>query len=43
MATTVAELGRIDLLINVAGKQQFVEDIADLSDEQFDETMKTNV
>lgn len=43
VATTVTQLGGIDLLINVAGKQQFVEDITDLSDEQFDETMKTNV
>jgi NAD(P)-dependent dehydrogenase (short-subunit alcohol dehydrogenase family) len=43
IATAVDRLGGMDLLINVAGKQQYVEDIADLSLEQFDETMKTNV
>lgn len=41
--TTVDALGGIDVLANVAGKQQFVEDIADLTTEQFDETYKTNV
>ncbi len=41
--TAVAELGGIDVLVNVAGKQQHVEAIADLSSTQFDETMKTNV
>ncbi|MGB3771581.1 MAG: glucose 1-dehydrogenase [Rhodococcus sp. (in: high G+C Gram-positive bacteria)] len=41
--TTVEKLGGIDLLVNVAGKQMFVEDIADLTSEQFDETFKTNV
>jgi len=41
--TTVAELGGIDVLANIAGKQQYVEDIAQLSTEQFDETYKTNV
>ena len=41
--TTVDELGGIDLLITVAGKQQFVEDLADLTSEQFDATFKTNV
>ncbi|WP_160035347.1 SDR family oxidoreductase [Paenibacillus sp. An7] len=39
----VKELGGIDILANVAGKQQFVEDIADLTTEQFDATFKTNV
>ncbi|WP_460446941.1 SDR family oxidoreductase [Angustibacter aerolatus] len=39
----VAELGRIDVLTIVAGHQQAVEDLADLSDEQFDETYRTNV
>jgi len=43
IATVVEQLGGIDILVNVAGKQQFVEDIADLTPEQFDETMKTNV
>ena len=39
----VDELGGLDVLVLVAGKQQYVEDIADLSPEQFDQTMKTNV
>jgi NAD(P)-dependent dehydrogenase (short-subunit alcohol dehydrogenase family) len=39
----VEQLGGIDLLVNVAGKQQYVEQIADLTAEQFDETMKTNI
>jgi NAD(P)-dependent dehydrogenase (short-subunit alcohol dehydrogenase family) len=43
IATAVEQLGGIDILVNVAGKQQYVEDIADLTSEQFDETMKTNV
>ncbi|WP_322904163.1 SDR family oxidoreductase [Paenibacillus campi] len=41
--TAVRELGSIDILANVAGKQQYVEDIADLTTEQFDHTFKTNV
>jgi NAD(P)-dependent dehydrogenase (short-subunit alcohol dehydrogenase family) len=41
--TTVRELGGIDTVVNVAGKQQFVENVEDLTDEQFDETLKTNV
>lgn len=39
----VSKLGGIDILANVAGKQQFVENIADLTTEQFDATFKTNV
>ena len=39
----VEELGRIDVLVSVAGKQVYVEDIADLTTEQFDQTFKTNV
>lgn len=39
----VEKLGGIDILANVAGKQQFVKDIADLTTEQFDETFRTNV
>jgi NAD(P)-dependent dehydrogenase (short-subunit alcohol dehydrogenase family) len=41
--TTVDELGGIDLLANVAGKQQNQQSIADITTEQFDETFKTNV
>ncbi|WP_432511411.1 SDR family oxidoreductase [Kineococcus sp. SYSU DK001] len=43
VTTTVRELGGIDLIANVAGKQQHVEDIADLTSAQFDETLRTNV
>ncbi|MFE4571122.1 SDR family oxidoreductase [Paenibacillus chitinolyticus] len=43
IATAVEKLGGIDILANVAGKQQFVENIADLTTEQFDATFKTNV
>jgi NAD(P)-dependent dehydrogenase (short-subunit alcohol dehydrogenase family) len=40
---TVAALGGIDIVVNNAGKQQHVEDLLELTDEQFDETFKTNV
>ncbi|MEN2736363.1 glucose 1-dehydrogenase [Microbacterium sp. X-17] len=40
---TVDEFGGLDILVNNAGKQLFCTDLADLPDEQFDETMKTNV
>lgn len=43
IAAAVEKLGGIDILANVAGKQQFVEEIADLTTEQFDATFKTNV
>jgi NAD(P)-dependent dehydrogenase (short-subunit alcohol dehydrogenase family) len=36
-------LGGLDILVNNAGKQQFRETLAEISDEQFDETFKTNV
>jgi NAD(P)-dependent dehydrogenase (short-subunit alcohol dehydrogenase family) len=39
----VAELGGLDIVINNGGKQQHVEQLEDISDEQFDETFKTNV
>jgi NAD(P)-dependent dehydrogenase (short-subunit alcohol dehydrogenase family) len=39
----VHELGGIDVLVSVAGHQQAVEAIADLTTEQFDETFRTNV
>lgn len=37
------ELGGIDVLANIAGKQLAVKDIADLSTEQFEQTFATNV
>jgi NAD(P)-dependent dehydrogenase (short-subunit alcohol dehydrogenase family) len=40
---TVDGLGGLDILVNNAGKQLFCTDLADLPDEQFDQTMKTNV
>lgn len=43
ITSAVEKLGGIDILANVAGKQQFVEDIADLTTEQFDATFKSNV
>ncbi len=41
--TAAKELGGIDILVNNAGKQVFVENIEDLSSEQFEKTFKTNV
>ena len=41
--TTVKELGGLDLLVNNAGKQVSVEDIADLDTEQLRKTYETNV
>lgn len=40
---TVDSLGGLDILANIAGKQVAVDDIADLSTEQFDQTFRTNV
>lgn len=40
---TVQELGGVDILVNNAGKQIYCKDLAELPDEQFDLTMKTNV
>ena len=39
----VEALGGIDILVNNAGKQQFCENLEELSDAQFDETLRTNV
>lgn len=36
-------MGGIDILANIAGKQVAVKDIKDISTEQFDKTMKTNI
>ncbi|GGF17487.1 SDR family oxidoreductase [Williamsia phyllosphaerae] len=41
--TAVRELGGLDALVINAGKQQHVERIEDISDEEFDATVKTNV
>ncbi|HEY5820328.1 MAG TPA: SDR family oxidoreductase [Propionibacteriaceae bacterium] len=43
VAMAVEELGGLDILVNNGGKQQHVESLADLTDEQFDQTFKTNV
>ena len=41
--TAVRELGGLDIVVNNAGKQQHVEDVVDITDDEFDETFKTNV
>lgn len=43
VASAVEQLGGLDILANVAGKQQYTNEIAELTTEQFDETFKTNV
>ena len=43
VAQTVAQLGGLDILVNNGGKQQTVDALEDITDEQFDETFKTNV
>jgi NAD(P)-dependent dehydrogenase (short-subunit alcohol dehydrogenase family) len=40
---TVSKLGRLDVLVNNAAFQQHTDDIVDLTDEQFDRTLKTNL
>lgn len=40
---SIAGLGGLDILVNVAGKQTYVEAIADLTTAQFDATFRTNV
>jgi NAD(P)-dependent dehydrogenase (short-subunit alcohol dehydrogenase family) len=40
---TVRELGRLDVLVNNAAFQEHADSIADISDERFDETLRTNV
>lgn len=41
--TAIKELGGIDILVNNAGKQVYVEDIENLSNEQFEKTFTINV
>ncbi|MES2722631.1 MAG: SDR family oxidoreductase [Pseudomonadota bacterium] len=40
---TVAELGKLDVLVNNAAYQEHVDDFLDLTDEHFDLTIKTNL
>lgn len=40
---TVAELGKLDILVNNAAFQEHVNRLEDLTEEQFDRTMKTNL
>lgn len=39
----VAKLGGLDILVSNAGRQQSHESMADISSEEFDATMKTNI
>ena len=41
--TAIAELGGLDIVVNNAGRQQSHASILDISTEQFDWTMKTNI
>jgi NAD(P)-dependent dehydrogenase (short-subunit alcohol dehydrogenase family) len=43
VAKAVEELGGMDILVNNAGRQQSHQSIMDISTEQFDWTMKTNI
>jgi NAD(P)-dependent dehydrogenase (short-subunit alcohol dehydrogenase family) len=43
VAKTVKEFGRLDILVNNAAFQEHTDDIADLTPEHFDRTLKTNL
>ncbi|MHA7175988.1 SDR family oxidoreductase [Arthrobacter sp. Sr24] len=43
VANAVEQLGGLDIIVNNAGRQIAVEKLEDLSDEQFEETFKTNI
>ncbi|MBP3035506.1 SDR family oxidoreductase [Arthrobacter sp. zg-ZUI100] len=43
VADAVEALGGLDILVNNAGKQVAVDNLEDLSDEQLDDTFKTNI
>ena len=43
VTTAVQELGGLDIVANIAGRQQYVKDLADLTSDSFDLTFKTNV
>jgi len=43
VAQACEKLGHIDILVNNAGKQQFVEELEDITTEQFQKTFATNV
>lgn len=43
VAQTVKEFGRLDILVNNAAYQHHQESIEDITDEQFDETFRTNI
>jgi NAD(P)-dependent dehydrogenase (short-subunit alcohol dehydrogenase family) len=43
IARTIEELGGLDILVSNAGRQQSHDSILDISTEQFDWTMKTNI
>jgi NAD(P)-dependent dehydrogenase (short-subunit alcohol dehydrogenase family) len=40
---SVKELGGLDILANIAGKQVSIEEITDITTDQFDKTFKTNI